>query len=368
MNGKPQLPARKSSWEGEPQTHVRARTIKPPALARALRDTLDMQSASALFFGELARQATVAEARKLLFDLARIEQLLSLEIDAMVGQLTDTPLPDRPSKHIVGIKTAPEWSSLKLITYEQAIVVALDCTRRAAHFLTDMAAQLDGPALDFFLTLAQSHEDRAAMLERSLDRRLRELTAGQNVRRVLAETLDAVRHAGKAYAWIARRTSRARTRDFLEGMQEVCALHAANIQSMMGDTANNVQDPVFEGLAAATAPTPDCPVEDLDFEAALRMAMHAQKRAALVHGMLARAFPGDAAQQLLDIADAERRHAATVAAVLDRIAPQDDFDETLSPSLVHAPRESWTCPAIPLGKPSESEDDVAPPSLRLVVG
>jgi rubrerythrin len=368
MNGKPQLPVRSSSWEGEAQTHVRARTIKPPALARALRDTLDMQSASALFLGELARHATVPDARKLLFDLARIEQMLSLEVDAMVGQLTDSPLPDRPSKHIVGIKTAPEWSHLRLITYEQAITMALDCTRRAAHFLTDMAAQLDGPALDFFLTLAQSDEDRAAMLETSLDRRLKELTAGQDVRRVLAETLDAVRHAGRAYAWIARRTSRARTREFLEGMQEVCALHAANIQGLMGDTPIDVEDPVFEGLAAATSPALDCPVEDLDFEAALRMAMHAQKRAALVHGMLARAFPGEEAQQLLDIADAERRHAATVASVLDRITPHDDLEDTLSPPLAHAPRESWTCPAIPIVKAPESDDEVAPPSLRLVVG
>jgi rubrerythrin len=331
-----------------------------------LRDTLEMQSAAARFFGEIARQASVPESRKLLLDLARIEQLLSLEIDTMAAQLVEAPLPSRFSTKIAGTKTAPEWTHVRLITHEQCLAVALDCTRRASHFFVDLAAHLDGPALHFFLTLAQSHEDRALMLEASLDLKLRELAARHAVKRILAATLGAVRRAGSAYGWLVRRTSRARTREFLRGMQEVCGLQAAGIQGLLGDAAIEAEDPVLECLATATLPILDGPVEDLDFEAALRAAMHAQKRAALVHEMLARPFAGDAAQRLLQLAGAERRHAATVAAVLDRLhAGSDQGDLPFAPTSEDAPCYSFRC--LPI-ETQVAQEDLVPPSLRLVVG
>ncbi len=358
MHTPPHLP---SKHELSPSL-LRAHSL---ALSRGLRDTVEMQSASARFLSELARQATVPEARKLLLELARIEQLLSLEIDVKVAQLVEAPLPARASPGAANIKTAPEWAHLELITYEQAIAVTLDCTRRSILFLTDMANRFDGPTLDFFLMLAQSDEDRAAMLERALNRRLAELTIGHDIRRVLVEIHDAARRAAKAYAWIGRRTMRPRAQEFLQGMQEVCALHAANIQSMLGNMDHLSDDPVFEGLAAATLSTLDGDVEGLDFQAALRIAMHAQQRTALVHGMYARAFRGEEAQQLLDIADAERRQAATIASVLERLEPSDQDMEEQYPQ-ARSPRESWTCPAIV--DESEALDEPKTPVLRLVAG
>jgi rubrerythrin len=327
------------------------------SLARALRDTLELQSASARFFGDLARQASNPDTRKLLFDFARVEQLLVLQVDSMAEQFSATPLPPRCDPRIPGIKTAPEWSSVPSLSVEQAIAVALDCTRRAFHHHTAMAMKFDGPAGDVFLTLAQADEDRARMFESALDRRLAELAASHPVDRVIVETLDAVRKAGKAYSRMAKRTSRAQTRQFLEGMVEVCALHAASIQTLVREPRELETDSLFEGLVSATCPSLECSIDDLEFASAMRMAMSAQKRAALVHGMLARAFPGEESQRLLDIADAERRHAATIASVLDRLTPEaDEFESPLA----HAPRQSWTCPAVPV------EEEPVPPSLRLV--
>ncbi len=337
-------------------------SVDARSLARALGDTLELQSASARFFGELATQATLPDTQKLLLDFARVEQLLALQVDSMVAQFATT-LPARCDPRIAGIKTAPEWSNAPSLSVEQAIAVALDCTRRAFHHHTAMAMKFDGPAGDFFLTLAQADEDRARMFEHALDRRLAEVAAAHPVDHVIVETLDAVRKAGKAYSRMAKRTPRARTRQFLEGMVEVCALHAASIQGLIREARDVDSDgPVFEGLVTATCPCLDCSVDDLEFTSAMRMAMNAQKRAALVHGMLARAFPGEESQRLLDIADAERRHAATIASVLDRLTPEaDEFDSETASPLAHAPRQSWTCPAVPV-----TEEEPVPPSLRLV--
>lgn len=337
------------------------------SLARALRDTLEVQSASARFFSELATHASNPDTQKLLFDFSHVEQLLTVQVDSMVGKLLPGALPAHADPRIAGIKTAPEWSSLPNLSVEQAIAVALDCTRRAFHHHTDMAMKFDGPAGDFFLSLAQADEDRAKMFEGALDRRLAEVAAAHTVDHVIVETLGAVRHAGKVYSRMAKRTSRARTRQFLEGMVEVCGLHAASIQGLVrepleGDHA----DPAFEGIVAATCPVLDGSIDDLEFTSAMRMAMDAQKRAALVHGMLARAYPGEESHRLLDIADAERRHAATIASVLDRLSPEvDEFEAEPASPLAHAPRQSWTCPAVPV---REDEEEPCPPSLRLVAG
>lgn len=337
------------------------------SLARALRDTLEVQSASARFFHELATQSKNPDTQKLLVDFSHVEQLLALQVESMVGRILPGPLPARADPRIAGIKTAPEWSRLPELTVEQAIAIALDCTRRAFHHHTDMAMKFDGRAGDYFLSLAQADEDRAKMLEGALVRRLAEVAEAHPVDHVIVETLEAVRRAGKVYSRMAKRTSRARTRQFLEGMVEVCSLHAASIQGLvMAPPESHHDDPAFEGIVAATCPVLDCSIDDLEFPSAMRMAMDAQKRAALVHGMLARAYPGEEAHRLLDIADAERRHAATIASVLDRLAPAvDEFEAEGASPLAHAPRQSWTCPAVPV---TEDEDEPAPPSLRLVAG
>jgi len=341
--------------------------MNKPMLTRAVRDTIELQSAAARFFSELARQATDPSARKLLLDIARIEQLLALDVESKVSQLTSAPLPERANTRVSGIKTAPEWAAVRTITIEQAIAVAFDCTRRAFHHHADMASKFEGRASDFFLQLAQADEDRAMMLERALDQRLADFAATHHEGQIVAATLDAVRRAGKAYSRIAKRTTRARTREFLKGMVEVCSLHAANIQGRVHDAVVfEEDDPAFEGLISATSPTLDRNVDDLAFESAMRMAMNAQKRAALVHGIQARAFPGETAQLFFDIAEAERRHAATIASVLDRMAPEvDAFDAQPASPLADAPRESWTCPA---GTVEKLEEEHAPPSLRLVAG
>ena len=202
------------------------------------------------------------------------------------------------------------------------------------------------------------------MLEQALDRHLAEVAKHHTVEQVIVETLNAVRRAGKAYDRLAKRTSRARTREFFKGMVEVCSLHAADIQHR-GFVATDTDDeePVFEGLVEATAPCLTSSIEEIDFESAMRMAMNAQKRAALLHGLQARAFPGDEAATLLEIAEAERRHAATIASVLDRLVPEEEQVEHAS-TLANAPRESWTCP-VP-EKVDEAHE--ASPSLRLVAG
>lgn len=336
--------------------------------ARVLRDALEMQSAAARFFGQLAHKATDPKARKLLVDLARVEQLLTIEVDAMSGQLGQIPLSERIDPRVLRIKTAPEWEGFEAITVEQAMAVAFDCNRRAYRHHAEAASRFDGPVADFFLTLAQADLDRASMLERTLDRHLAEVAAQNTIEQVLVETLAAVRQAGKVYGRLAKRTERARTREFLKGMVEVCSLHAANIQRLVGESEEPTEDePVFEGLIQATTPCLTGRVEDLDFESAMRMAMNAQKRAALLHGLQARAFPGEQAEMLLEIAEAERRHAATIASVLDRLAPDEEQGE-LEPAspLANAPRESWTCPAPDRDKLEQA--DAASPSLRLVAG
>lgn len=338
-----------------------------PILTRALRDTLELQSAAARFFGALAQRASVPTTRKLLLDFARVEQLLALEVEAMTSQLTDAALPDRANTRVAGIKTAPEWSAVQEPTFEQSIAIALDCTRRAFHHHTDTAHRLDGRPSSFFLNLAQSEQERASMLDSVLAKRLAKLIEGHDVSVVFAETLDTVRRAGKAYARMAARTSRARTREFLKGMVEVCSLHAANIQAFVPHARElDERDRVFDDLLSVCLPVLDGPLVELDFISAMRMAMEAQKRAALVHGMLARVLDGDEAQQLLDVAEAERRHAATIASVLDRMAPEaEELDsEPVSP-LADAPRQSWTCP--PQIAQAEQYEPPAP-SLRLVAG
>ncbi len=340
-----------------------------PMIPRDLRNSLQLESEAARFFSALAHRATDRVARSLLLDFARIEQLLALELDSSISQLVSVDLPARAQPAVARIKTAPEWAAVPGITVEQAIAVALDCTRRSFHHHAELAAKHEGRVGTFFLTIAQADHDRSTMLERVLDDKLAALAEQRGLDQMLSGALLASRRAGKLYERLARRTTRARTSEFLRGMVEVCALHAASIQRLLREALDEEDDDsAIGGLSAATIPVLEGSVEDLAFESALRMAMHAQKRAALVHGMQTRAFPGQEGAALLDIAEAERKHAATIASVLDRLASDaDDLDFEPASPYADAPRESWTCPASN-SSGDESAPDQNPPSLRLVAG
>jgi len=102
------------------------------------------------------------------------------------------------------------------------------------------------------------------------------------------------------------------------------------VQSLLD--ADNVAAPLVQGSEV-----------DMSFESAMQTAVAAQRRAALVHSMLARAYPGDGAELFFDIAEAERQHALTILSVLDRMYPPDPVDDEGDPSspLANAPPQHW---------------------------
>ena len=337
-----------------------------PKPGQALRDTIEMQSAAARFYGALASRSTDAAATKLLHDLARVEQLVALEIEKKTSQLWSGSLPSFATPSVPSIKTAPEWESFSL-SEDRALALALDCTMRAAHYHRAVAAELDGQAAEFFEALGTSETQRANMLRNALRAQLEHMAGERSLAQALADTLVSVRRASKRYEQLATSADGARTRTFLLGMVDVCVLHAAEIERNAGELLGDDTGPA-EGDDTIGVAVQGQSDGTIDLETAMRLASDAQKRAALLHGMLAHAYPGEGASLLYEVAEAERKHARTIGAVLDRLFPRATaipHDDPASP-LTDAPRESWTCPVGTSAGMQLPRDEA--PSLRLVAG
>lgn len=294
----------------------------PPAI-RALRDTLELQSAAERFFGALARRATDPAARTLLQDLTRIEHLLTLDVERTAASLSDQALP-APTGRAADVKTAPAWGLVPEPSFDQVLAVALTCCQRAADHHRVVAARLEGPTSAYLRDLADSEAERAARLEVALDREVRARFAGHRPDDVLNETLDAALRAGKRFEALARRIHKPQTAWFLRGMVDVCSLHATSIRALVKDARRlHETERWFDDLLTATLPVHDGRVEDLGFPSALRMAMHAEQRASLVHDMQARAFSGTIRTGLTAVAEAEHRYAVTISSVIERLVAEE---------------------------------------------
>ena len=228
----------------------------------------------------------------------------------------------------------------------QVLAIALDCTTRAARHHRNVAAQLEGETAAFFDALGTSETQRATMLRTALRAQLKKAPVDRSFARTLLDTLESVRHAAKRYETLALRANCGRTRTFLLGMVDVCVLHAAEIERNAGDLLREVSRP-YPDDEVAELPTSEPAKPAIDLASAMHMACAAQKRAALVHEMLAHAYRDDEAAFLSKIAEAERKHASTIMSVLDRLFPHvtlTPLDDPASP-VVEAPRHSRTCPA-----------------------
>ena len=311
-------------------------------VSRVLGGARATQAAAAQFYGALASSASEPLTRRLLLDLMRAEQVIEVQIESMALRITGEPVAARPTASALLVKTAPEWSRLS-VTPEQAMAIGLECTTRGAQHYMAMGAALGGTAGPLLGQLAESEVERASLLEVRLYQRLGDVVAARSLALAVTDVLVSIRRAARAYERLASSASSPRARVFLFGMFEVCMLYAAQTDRYASDLvdrpvavqslldADNVAAPLVLGNEV-----------DMSFESAMRTAVAAQRRAALVHGMLARAYPGDGAELFFDIAQAERQHALTILSVLDRMYPTDAVDDDGDPSspLADASRQS----------------------------
>jgi rubrerythrin len=312
-------------------------------VSQMLGSALATQAAAARFYGALASCAAESMTRKLLLDLMRAEQVIEVQIESMALRLNEEPVAARPTASAMQVKTSPEWSGLA-VTPEQALAIALDCTTRGARHYAAISATLGETAGPLLGALAASELERASVLEVRLYQRLGPAVASRSLALAVTDVLVSVRRAARAYERLASSASSPRARLFLFGMFEVCMLYAAQIDRYANDLvdrplavqslldADNVAAPLVQGSEV-----------DMSFESAMQTAVAAQRRAALVHSMLARAYPGDGAELFFDIAEAERQHALTILSVLDRMYPPDPVDDEGDPSspLANAPPQHW---------------------------
>jgi len=303
--------------------------ITPPLMpispsVRAIRDVLELQSAAERFFGALARRVSDPATRALLEAFTRDEHQLVLDVRQAADAWVKGPVPE-PTGRAADVKTAPAWGLVSEPTFDHVLAIAVDCLRRAASHHEQAAATVAGPVSVLLREMAASQGARASKLEVSLDREVRARFAGHAREDVLNETLDAVVRAGDRFRLLARRCPKQRTASFLAGMVEVCSLHATSVRALVADVrALREADRAHEDLLAPTMPIFDGGIDALDFLAAMRMAMHAEQRASLVHGMQARAFSGEIRDGLERVAEAESGYASTISTVLDRVVEHEE--------------------------------------------
>ena len=291
---------------------------------RAIRDVLELQGAAERFFDALARRVSDPATRALLEAFTRDEHQLVLDVRDAADSLAEGPLPE-PTGRAADVKTAPAWGLVSEPAFDHVLAIAVDCLRRAASHHEQAATKVAGPVSVFLREMAESQGARASKLDVSLGREVRARFAGHAPEDVLNETFDAAVRAGDRFRLLARRCPKRRTASFLAGMAEVCSLHATSVRALVADVrALRDVDRVHDDLLGPTLPIFDGSIDALDFQAAMRMAMHAEQRAALVHGMQARAFSGEIREGLERVAEAESGYAATISTVLDRVVEHEE--------------------------------------------
>ena len=142
--------------------------MSPISLLQALRNAVEAERASAVFYRELIPLARDDKTTDLLDELARDEDAHAERLIELADSLVVDPLPAAATELAEIVEAPPPLSSRAGISYVKALYVALEAEHHATHFYDLVAEETSGEVSELFRTLAQFERRHAERLERLL--------------------------------------------------------------------------------------------------------------------------------------------------------------------------------------------------------
>jgi rubrerythrin len=290
-------------------------------LAQAVRNAMEAERAAARFYQELADRADDARTRKFFQNMVEVERQHFSEVEEVGRQLVEGTIPVDPNTDVTVIETAPEWTQIDWIDIDEALQLALECEQRACLFYGALADHFPSPGAEFFRTLSGVEKEHARMLQAAINDRLpvhrSPMTMGQAVRNAIA----AERASAVFYRTLARRVQDPAARKFFLDMVSVEHLHAAEIERISdslkhGPLAERANEPVDN----VETPPSWSVGDDPDIDLALRVALEAERHAALYYANMAGHLEGPDADFFRSLARTEEEHAAMIGETLRKRA------------------------------------------------
>lgn len=294
--------------------------MRPSNPSQALRNAIAAEAAAARFYEVLASRSEDEQVRAFFEAMIRVEKEHGQEIERVGRNLVKSALPAFATQSVAEIETVPEWKSAEGLGFDEAIHVAVMCEHQAAMHYADLAELFDGELRDFFRSVASSEQQHANMLEEVLRKRIETGCSTFTFRQVVRNMIEVERASGRFYSSLAKRCPNAQARSFLQGMIEVEQLHAGQIESL-GRSIDDGELPEVPNLDIKHLETPPswpAPV-NINLEAALGLALEAERRAGRYYRVLAGAFSGKQAEFLYQMAETEDDHAASIEDLLTRL-------------------------------------------------
>ncbi len=163
------------------------------------------------------------------------------------------------------------------------------------------------------------------MLENVLHKRIAAGTSTFTIEQVVRNLIEIERASARFYASLAKRCPSAQARTFLQGMVEVEELHAGQIVALGQAlcTGELPETPNTEVKDLEAPPSWPAPI-DIDLEAALQLALEAERRAGRYYTALARCFSGENAAFLEQMAVTEQGHADSIEDLLTRLREEHE--------------------------------------------
>jgi rubrerythrin len=143
---------------------------------------------------------------------------------------------------------------------------------------------------------------------------------GMTVEQAIRNAVEVERSAARFYQLLSESTEDPEAKSFLSQMRDDEVRHAKSIEEL-GKRVTSKELPIYaEGGCESVETAPAWKyVDGIDYLSALRVALEAERSAALFYSAVAEAFTGDEKQFFEDLSETEEMHARRVQEMIDNL-------------------------------------------------
>ena len=133
-------------------------------LRQAVRNSIEVERAAEQFYRTLADSTEDEEAKVFLEEMADQEACHQRCIREFANALNASELPFRADDNVELIETAPEWADVDNLSYEEALVIALENENHAMMYYNALSDVSEGEVSEFFKKLVKDEQSHIARL------------------------------------------------------------------------------------------------------------------------------------------------------------------------------------------------------------